>query len=53
MNGARQEGREEGLEKGREEGLEIAARAMKLKGMAVAQIVEITGLDEAAIESLK
>jgi predicted transposase YdaD len=48
----REEGREEGLEKGREEALVSVARNMLKRGKPVEEIVEATGLQPKAIQSL-
>jgi len=49
-------GRDEGIAlgelRGKEEGLQQAARQMKVKGLNIALIAEITGLSEAEIERL-
>ena len=49
----REEGRMEGLLKGRKEGREDVARRSLLKGLAVEDIVEITGLKREIIEEIK
>jgi len=48
----RAEGIEEGIEKGREEGIRLTAKGFKDKGVAIAVIAEITGLDVEDIEKL-
>ena len=48
----REEGREKGVEEGVDKGLKIAAKAMKLQGIEMAQIINITGLNEIEIERL-
>jgi predicted transposase/invertase (TIGR01784 family) len=47
-----EKGRAEGIEKGRVEGIRLTAKGFKDKGVAIAVIAEITGLDVEDIEKL-
>ncbi len=48
----REEGREEGRKEGREEGRKEVARKMKLTGLSIEMIEEMTGLTKNEIENL-
>ncbi len=48
----REEGRKEGREEGREEGRKEVARKMKLTGLSIEMIEEMTGLTKNEIENL-
>lgn len=46
-----QEGLEQGLEKGRVEGQKVIAHKMKLKGLSIQDIIDLTGLSKEDIEN--
>ena len=46
------EGMEKGMEKGRIEGRAEVAKSMKTKGFSIADICEISGLDEELVKTL-
>lgn len=48
----REEGRLEGREEGRKEGIGQVAKNMKVRGLTVSDIIELTGLSQSEIEKL-
>jgi len=43
---------EEGREEGRKEGIEQVAKNMKLRGLSIVDIMELTGLNKSEIQRL-
>ena len=48
-----EKGMEEGMKTGMEKGMEKAAKAALAKGFSVADVADITGLDEETVKKLK